>query len=104
MDPNTTANWLWLATSTLSFLLVLNEWFAWSSCASNSLVQALYYFFCPSRVPGPGGGLRTTTTNASSASSTTLASLGLRVLNPSSPLATGVGENPAPLPSILVIS
>ena len=83
MDPNTTANWLWLATSTLSFLLVLNEWFAWSSCASNSLVQALYYFFCPS---------------------TTLASLGLRVLNPSSPLVTGVGENPAPMPSILVIS
>ena len=103
MDPNTTANLLWLATSTLSFLLVLNEWFAWSSCASNSLVQALYYFFCPSRVPGADGGLRTTT-NASSASSTTLASLGLRVLNPSSPLVTGVGENPAPMPSILVIS
>lgn len=45
------ANWLWLATSSLSFLLVLNEWFAWSSCKSNSITQAIYTFFSPPAEP-----------------------------------------------------
>lgn len=70
MDAATsTANWLWLATSTLSFLLVLNEWFAWSSCKSNSLIQAIYYYFCPHAVPASP-----VTTSQSGAS---LASLGV---------------------------
>lgn len=40
---NNVANWLWLATSTLSLLLAINEWIAWSSCKGNSICQYIYY-------------------------------------------------------------
>ena len=40
---NNVANWLWLTTSTLSLLLAINEWIAWSSCKGNSICQYIYY-------------------------------------------------------------
>jgi hypothetical protein len=40
---NNVANWLWLSTSTLSLLLAINEWIAWSSCKGNSICQYIYY-------------------------------------------------------------
>jgi len=67
---NNIANWLWLATSTLSLLLAINEWIAWSSCKGNSICQYIYYKITGGPATGSAGELErsgTVTTGEGSA-------------------------------------